>query len=172
MTSGKSFTAEVDAYDNFGNLATSFDGSVTVGLANGSAGNLSGTLTMTATNGVAQFNNLVTTQWDDLPRRLQWHAGEYPFQQRYGEPGACPAQLVIQTQPSQTAAAGQAFAIQPVIWEEDQYGNLETSDSTTVVTAYLASGTGPLQGSVSRPLSSAAWPRSPVCPTIRPKPSP
>ena len=33
-----------------------------------------------------------------------------------------------------------------MIDEEDQYGNLETGDNSTVVTASLASGTGPLKG--------------------------
>ena len=42
---------------------------------------------------------------------------------------------MIQTQPSPTATAGQPFATQPVIYEEDQYGNLETGDNSTVVTA-------------------------------------
>ena len=57
--------------------------------------------------------------------------------------------MVIQTQPSATATAGQAFAIQPVVYEEDQYGNLETGDNSTVVTAALASGAGPLQGTTT-----------------------
>ena len=45
-----------------------------------------------------------------------------------------------------TATAGVAFATQPVVYEEDQFGNVETTDSTTKVTATLASGSGPLQG--------------------------
>ena len=36
-----------------------------------------------------------------------------------------------------------------MIGEEDQYDNLETSDNSTVVTAYLGSGVGPLQGTVT-----------------------
>src|SRR5262249_50819889 len=62
---------------------------------------------------------------------------------------AAPSQLVIQTQPSATATAGQPFATQPVVYEEDAYGNLETGDNSTVVTAALASGAGPLQGTTS-----------------------
>ena len=56
---------------------------------------------------------------------------------------------MIHTQPSATATAGQAFGTQPVVYEEDQYGNLETGDNSTVVTASLASGTGPLQGTTT-----------------------
>ena len=57
---------------------------------------------------------------------------------------------MIHTPPSSTATAGQVFGTQPVVYEEDQYGNLEAGDSTTVVSASLSSGTGPLQGSTDR----------------------
>ena len=42
-----------------------------------------------------------------------------------------------------------AFSPQPVIYVEDQYGNLETGDNTTEVTVGLASGTGPLLGTAT-----------------------
>ena len=66
---------------------------------------------------------------------------------------AAPYQLVIETPPSSTATAGQAFETQPVIYEEDKYGNVETGDSTTVVTAVIGEGTGPLQGTVTATVS-------------------
>src|SRR5262249_53551034 len=56
------------------------------------------------------------------------------------------AKLVIQGQPSQTETAGVPFASTPVIVEEDQYNNVVTTDNSTVVTAYLASGSGALSG--------------------------
>ena len=56
------------------------------------------------------------------------------------------AKLIVETPPSGTATAGIAFTTQPVIYEEDQNGNLETGDNSTVVTVSLASGAGPLQG--------------------------
>lgn len=43
----------------------------------------------------------------------------------------------MHTEPSATATAGQAFATQPVIYEEDPSGALETQDNTTIVTASL-----------------------------------
>jgi len=55
------------------------------------------------------------------------------------------SQLVIHTQPSSTAVAGQLFATQPVIYEVDQYGNLETNDNSTRVTASLHNSTTALQ---------------------------
>ena len=66
---------------------------------------------------------------------------------------AAASKLVIHTQPSSTATAGQAFADQPVIDEVDQYGNIETADNSTTVTASLASGSRGLQGSTSTTLS-------------------
>ena len=35
---------------------------------------------------------------------------------------------------------------QPVLYLEDQFGNIETTDNSTVVTVSLATGTGPLEG--------------------------
>jgi hypothetical protein len=61
--------------------------------------------------------------------------------------------LVIETQPSSTATTGIAFGTQPVIYEEDQFGNLETGDNSTVVTAALNTGSGPLQGTLTATVS-------------------
>ncbi len=56
--------------------------------------------------------------------------------------------LKIVRQPAATATAGQAFAAQPAIYEEDAYGNVETGDSTSTVTA-TSTGTAGLQGPTS-----------------------
>jgi hypothetical protein len=60
-----------------------------------------------------------------------------------------PTQLVIHTQPSASATAGQVFPTQPVIYVEDQNGNLVTGDYTTEVTVSLRVGTGPLLGTTT-----------------------
>ena len=62
---------------------------------------------------------------------------------------AAASKLVISTEPSPSATAGQAFGTQPVILEEDPFGNLEKNDNSTAVTVSLNSGSGPLQGNVS-----------------------
>ena len=135
--------------DNFGNVDTSFSGPVTVALASGSSGSLSGTTTMTASGGVATFADLVDSA-----------SGPISFSATSGtltgtSTGTVPvspapaAKLVIQMQPSQSATAGSTLATQPVIYEEDQFGNLLTGDNTTSVTVYLGSGNGPLQGTLS-----------------------
>ncbi len=58
-------------------------------------------------------------------------------------------QLVLHTPPSAGVTAGQAFPTQPVIYIEDQYGNLVTADNSTQVTASLRVGTGPLLGTTT-----------------------
>ncbi len=57
--------------------------------------------------------------------------------------------LHIQTEPPPAATAGERFNPQPVVYIEDQYDNLLTSDFTTQVTASLEVGTGPLQGTTT-----------------------
>ena len=61
---------------------------------------------------------------------------------------AAASQLVITQEPSATATAGQAFGTQPIVMEEDPYGNVITTDSTHTVTAARGTaGTASLQGS-------------------------
>ncbi len=149
VISGVAFPIEVDAQDPYGNLATSFNGPVTVGLASGS-GTLTGTTTVTAAGGVATFTNLVSTTSGSisLDAGSTGLASSPPTDPIPVSPAAA-AKLVVKMQPSQTATAGQAFATQPVILIEDQYGNLETGDNSSVVTAFLDGGAGPLQGTLT-----------------------
>jgi hypothetical protein len=152
VQAGVSFQVVATAYDAYNNVATSFDSPVTVSLASGYSGTLSGATTVTAANGTATFSLTDTASGPaDLSVASSSVTGD--------STGAFPvsssvaAKLVIQTQPSQTANAGSPFAAQPVIWEEDQYGNLETGDSTTVITAYLGSGAGTLKGTLTATVS-------------------
>jgi alpha-L-rhamnosidase len=61
------------------------------------------------------------------------------------------SQLVVTTQPSASTVAGVAFAQQPVVTIEDQFGNTVTSgaDSTVSVGLALTTGTGALGGTIS-----------------------
>src|SRR4030095_2846726 len=62
---------------------------------------------------------------------------------------ASASSLVIVTQPSSTATAGVPFAQQPVVAIRDAYGNLRSSDNSTLVTAARNAGSGTLQGTLS-----------------------
>src|SRR5262249_43043771 len=59
---------------------------------------------------------------------------------------AAASRLTILSQPSANAIAGTAFAAQPVVRVEDAFGNLRTTDNSTVVTATRSAGNGTLQG--------------------------
>ena len=69
---------------------------------------------------------------------------------------AAASQLVVTTQPSPSTVAGVAFAQQPVVKIEDQYGNVVTSgaDSSRVVTAALTTGAGTLSGTLTATASA------------------
>ena len=59
VLTGSPFSLAVSALDPYGNVATSFGGSVTLALGNNAGGGtLGGTLTTTAVNGVANFFGL------------------------------------------------------------------------------------------------------------------
>jgi len=60
-----------------------------------------------------------------------------------------PSALLIYTQPSATATAGQVFPAQPVIYVLNQVGNLDTGDNTSQVTVTLRVGAGPLLGTTT-----------------------
>ena len=63
VTAGSPFGLTVQAEDSSGNLVTSFNGTVTVVLANNPGGaTLGGTLTATASGGVATFSGLTLDQ--------------------------------------------------------------------------------------------------------------
>src|SRR5262249_46227945 len=62
---------------------------------------------------------------------------------------ASASSLVILTQPSSAATAGVPFAQQPAVAIQDAYGNLRSSDNSTVVTAARNAGSGTLQGNLS-----------------------
>jgi adhesin/invasin len=65
-----------------------------------------------------------------------------------------PTTLVLVTEPSASTAAGVAFAQQPVVQLRDGFDNLVTTDSSTVVTATLTTGTGTLSGTVTETAAS------------------
>ncbi len=149
IISGEPFAVEADIDDAYGNLVTSFNGSVTLGLASGSTGSLSGNRSTTATQGVAEFTDLVDTTSGSIS--LSATSGTLTSRSSGDVPvsPSVPTHLVIQTQPSATATVGQAFATQPVIAVEDQFGNLVTNDNSTEVTVSLGAGTGPLLGTTT-----------------------
>jgi len=151
-TAGVAFSQQpvVRIEDAYGNLVNTDNSTVVTASRVAGSGALQGTLTATAVNGLATFTDLshnvatnITVQFT-ASGLTNITSGTINV-----SPGAA-ARLTLQTPPSATATAGAAFAQQPVLRIEDQYGNLRSSDNATVVTASRATGSDPLQGSTSR----------------------
>ncbi|TLY49131.1 MAG: hemagglutinin, partial [Gemmatimonadetes bacterium] len=155
-TAGATFTpaVTVTAEDGLGNTVTSFNGSVTVAIGtNPSGGTLSGTSTVTASNGVASFSTLsinrtgtgysLTASATGLAT-----AGSAAFNVTAGSATA----LFFTVQPSNTVAGG---SITPAVQvtAEDGLGNTVTSFTGNVT---VAIGTNPSGGTLSGTTTVAA----------------
>ncbi len=146
-TAGQAFVTQpvVDELDAFGNLETG-DSTHTVTAASTGTASLQGTTTVTLSGGVASFSGLFYDKAETITLQFTTSTGGFSATSaNVAVSPAAPAALVIVTQPSSTAMAGQVFATQPVIDELDLYGNLETGDSTHTVTV-ASTGTAGLQG--------------------------
>jgi len=138
LSAGTPFGLTVEAEDSSGNLESSFNGTVTVALANNPGGaTLGGTLSVTASQGVATFSALTLTTAASGYTLVVTSSGlgETVTSAITVSPLAA-SQLVVTQQPPATVTAGTGFALQAAI--EDSYGNVETGDNTDVVTAALA----------------------------------
>ena len=124
---------------------------MTASIASG-AGPLEGTTSVTMSGGIATFTNLADDTAETITLAFSgggFTAGPTPS---ISVATAAPSKLVIHTQPAATATAGAALATQPVVvYEEDRFGNLETGDSNTLITAALATGAGPAARNDRRP---------------------
>jgi streptogramin lyase len=150
VTAGTPFGLTVQAQDSSGKLVASFHGTVKVTLANNPGGaKLRGQLSVAASGGVATFSGLSLTK----------AASGYTLVVASPVTGSTPTnafkviaaaaqKLVITQQPSAQATAGVVFTRQPIVKEEDRFGNVIKRDSTHTVTAARGShGTAGLQGS-------------------------
>ena len=150
---GAGFGLTVQARDNYGNVDDSFDGQVTVALASGSSGSLSGTLTQMASGGVLTFADLTDTTSGSISLSVTGDVLTPATTSRVPISPGPPGKLVIQTQPSSSVTAGQPLAIEPVIELTDQFGNLVQGEDRAVATAHLGSGIGTLKGTLTATLS-------------------
>jgi len=135
--------------DAFGNQETSDNSTVVTATRNlGSAG-LQGTTSVTVNAGQATFGNLSYSVAETI--NLNFASSGLPTvtSSNVTVNPAAASKLTILTQPSITATAGVAFAQQPVVRIEDQFGNLRSSDGNTVVTALRLAGSGTLQGTIN-----------------------
>jgi len=146
VTAGSGFGLTVTAEDSAGNVITSFNGTVTVAIGTNPGGStLGGTLSVTASSGVATFSGLT----------LNKAASGYTLYAAGGGYGwgvtsamtvtpAAATQLVITTEPPATVKVNGGFGLQASI--EDQYGNVVTSANNTVKVAFANNPTGATLG--------------------------
>ena len=137
VIAGSSFGLTVTAEDSSGNVDTSFNGTVTVALAtNPEGGTLGGTLSVTATNGVATFSDLTLDKAATGYTLLVSGTGLYnATTASLTVTPAAASQLVVTAQPPSTFTAGSAFGL--VVTAEDPFGNVDSNFNGTVAVALL-----------------------------------
>jgi len=146
VTAGTPFGLTVEAEDNSGNLLSSFNGTVTVALASNPGGaTLGGTLTATASEGVATFSGLsLTTAASGYTLDVSATGLGAGVTSAITVTPAAATQVAITGEPPASVAAGSGFGLQATI--EDPYGNVATSAANTVSVALAANPTGATLG--------------------------
>ncbi len=151
-TAGQSFPVQPVLYleDANGNLETNDNTTQVTASLGGGAGPLLGTTTVTVHGGIATFAGLYDKRAETITLDFATASGlsAGPTGGTIVNPDTA-TQLVITTEPPANASAGVAFVPQPVIVEEDQFGNVETGDNKTVITAQLATGAGPISNTTA-----------------------
>ncbi len=151
---GAAIPLQVTAMDAFGNTNTSFTGNITVAIANNPAGGtLSGTMTVSASQGIATFMDLRIDQVGSGYTLAATAPGLTPDTSASFDVTAAPSTLLaFVTQPS-NATAGVAIAPAIQVVARDSLGNTVTTFTGTVT---LAIGTNPGGGTLSGTVTRAA----------------
>ncbi len=133
--SGFGFTVTAEAMP--GNVLSSFDGTVTVGLENNPGGaTLGGTLTATATNGVATFSGLTLDTAASGYTLLVSAAGMAgATTDAVTVTPAAASQLVVSSQPPGSVLVGSGFGL--VVTAKDPFDNVDTNFGGSVAVALL-----------------------------------
>ena len=139
----------MNALDPFGNLATSYGGAVTVSVASGSGGIVSGTLTVTCVGGVANYADIVIQKADTYTLRAQ--SGSIAIVSvAFSVHVATASHIEFSSQPGD-ATAGTAIPSFTVS-VHDAFNNVVT-DYSGFVTIGKASGPGSItSGTLTRPV--------------------
>jgi subtilase family serine protease len=137
LTAGTLFGLIVSAEDIYGNVETSFYDSITVALFNNPTVALQGTLTKTASQGVAIFTGLELDSVGSGYKLDVSGGGQDTKTNAFSVTPAPATRLAVSTQPPGTLPAGSGFGM--AVSFEDAYGNLATTfgGSVTVASAPL-----------------------------------
>jgi hypothetical protein len=145
-TAGKAIApVNIDIEDTFGNLVTTSAATITAALASGT-GPLTGTLAVAAKAGVATFSNLLITKAGVYTLKVAGAGLTAATSKSFTiTPGA--AVKMTLTNPPGRTVAGKAISPALVVSLFDQYGNLATTNTTSVV--ITAIGVGKLTGTTT-----------------------
>ena len=132
VSAGRMFGLTVEVDDSSGNIETSFNGTVTVALANNPGGaSLGGTLTVTANQGVASFSDLsLTKAASGYTILVSGNTLGATTTSAFTVTPLAASQVVVTQQPPASVTAGAGFGLDAAI--EDMYGNVVTSANNTV----------------------------------------
>jgi streptogramin lyase len=146
VTAGSGFGLTVQARDASGNLITSFNGTVTLALGSNPGGStLGGTLSVTASAGIATFSGLTLTRAASGYTIVASTTGlGQSITSAITVTPAAASQLAITQQPPTTVKLSSPFALKASI--EDVYGNVVTTASGTVSVAFASNPTGATLG--------------------------
>ena len=146
----------VTIQDAQGNTVTTDSSTVvTVAIGSGAGGTLGGTLTATASSGVATFSGVTlagTVGTDYVLRFTSSPVLTADDSANVTVTAGVASQLAITTEPV-GGASGAALTTQPVVTIQDAQGNTVTTDSSTVVTVAIGSGGG---GTLGETLTATA----------------
>ena len=158
---GKNLSTQpvVELLDYFDNRVTA-DGTsvITAAIASGANGSLSGSTTATAVNGVATFSGLKLTGTPMLDYTLVFSSGSLATDtsSALNVTHDAAAAFVWVTQPV-ADATGNFLPTQPRLKLVDQYGNLASSNNSTLVTASLGSGAGGIVSGTTTATASGGY---------------
>jgi autotransporter-associated beta strand protein len=136
----------VDVEDQFGNIVTGDSSNVTLSIASG-PGSLTGTVTVAASGGVATFSNITLHTAGTYTLTASDDSLTSTTSNSFTITAAIASRLVFEVQPSKVNV-GIADNPSIVVYVEDHFGNIVTSDSSSV-TVSAASGPGSASGTLT-----------------------
>jgi dUTPase len=144
VQANQAFSHTFNAEDTYGNVNTSFSGSVTVALSGGTAGaTLGGTLTVPASSGTAYFSDLTI---DKFGTGYTLVASTTGLTNGTSAAFNATGKWVVTTAPPSSVTAGDQFGLTAM--DEDGAGNVDTSYTGTVTIAVSYPSSSTLGGTV------------------------
>ncbi|MGA3066468.1 MAG: S53 family peptidase [Tepidisphaeraceae bacterium] len=134
--------------DQFGNLVTSGSPTVTLSVSSGPSGSaVSGTISVSATDGQAVFSNAILDEAGTYTLVAQSTGTASATSSSFNVTAAAASKLVYMSQPTNTTA-GNAIAPSVLVDVEDSFGNLVTTNTDSIAMT-VHSGPGALTGTES-----------------------